>query len=212
MQSQQMSRLDEAQNDDLKAERQVCSAQSDQPPPVNGPQTARTIHSSARFKYQLSYDEAFKSFLLLSPKKNIWFVRITYISLMAISACLTVLYALNPYRFEFFLLPLLSLALLGFIYYLPRLKAARGARQVQRVGGFYDVKIDSRGFLQTGNGEVVSLDGDRQARAFESIGLFVIRPDTRNSFCLPKRVMTNEQIELTRSILRDKIKFMPVEE
>ncbi len=56
------------------------------------------------------------------------------------------------------------------------------------------------------SGPPLELCGDRDARAFETDALFVLRPDRQNSFCLPKRIMTEREIDLTRSIVAGHVK------
>lgn len=130
--------------------------------------------------------------------------------LLIISAGLIVMYALEPTRLEYFFLPVLCLAMYFGLMYYPAFKARRGARQVAAVGGLYQVEIGTDGFIRAA-GEEVKIKGDKDARAFESAALFVIRPDRFHSFCLPKRIMNENEALALREILRGQLKKFTVE-
>ncbi len=157
------------------------------------------------FKYSLTYDEAFEAFYRLAARGHPLVRKTVAAALLGLSAVLIVLYALEPARLEYFFLPLLCLAMYFGLMYYPSLKAKRGARRVAALGGLYQVEIRDDGFIRAA-GETLELAGDRDARAFESAGLFVIRPDRLHSFCLPKRIMKEAEILELRAILAKGLK------
>ncbi len=158
-----------------------------------------------RFRYSLSYGEAFEAFYRLAARGGVRARKIASFGLLLISAALIFMYALEPARLEYFFLPLLCLAMYFGLMYYPGLKARRGARHVAAAGGQYLVEIGAEGLIRAA-GEEVKLAGDRDARAFESAELFIIRPDRAHTFCLPKRIMKEAEALELRGILRKHLK------
>ncbi len=161
--------------------------------------------SSAHFAYKLTFDEAFEAFLLLAEKRSRRTRYILACALMVLAAAFVVAYALNPTNLNYFFLPLCAVAVFFLIIYYPRLKAAKGAKKVARLGGTYKVSLSSDGYLTPTGEAAIALSGDKNARAFETDGLFVIRPDSQHTFCFPKRCMSGKEIALTRETLESKI-------
>jgi hypothetical protein len=155
--------------------------------------------------YSLTYDEAFSAFQRLAARGKPGLRRSAAIALLALSAGLIVLYALYPARLEYFFLPLLCLAMYWGLMYYPAFTARRGARQVAKIGGTYKVDIHPSGLIRAA-GEDTQLAGDKDARAFETPALFIIRPDRRHTFCLPKRIMNEAQITELRKTLETHLK------
>ena len=166
----------------------------------------KTEEERLSFKYGLSYEEAFDAFLLLAARGRKRNRDITAAALIVLAAVLTVLYALNPYKVEYFLLAGLALATFGGVAYYPTVKARSGARRVAGARGIYKVGLSSAGYIRAAGGADLELAGDKDARAFETETLFVLRPDRQNTFCLPKRIMTEREIGLTRSIVAGHVK------
>jgi hypothetical protein len=94
-------------------------------------------------------------------------------------------------------------ALMLFVMYAPALKARRGARAVARTGGTYCYVLSAADGIILNNGQAVPLDGDPDARAIESARVFAIRPDREHSFCIPKRVLKEEEITAIRRLLHN---------
>lgn len=158
------------------------------------------------FRYSLTYEEAFEAFLLLAARGNERARRFIALLLIALAAVLTVFYAWQPYHIEYFFLALLSLASFGGVVYYPRIKAHKGAKSVEKAAGIYKVKLLPEGELLSSDGEKIPLTGDKDARAFETENLFVIRPDRMNTFCLPKRIMSSAEISKVHHLLKEYVK------
>jgi hypothetical protein len=158
------------------------------------------------FKYSLSYDEAYDAFLILSARGRKRTRDAVAVILMILAAALTVLYAFHPYHIEYFLLALLVLATFGGVVYYPKIKAHVGAKRVEKARGVYDVEFLAEGYIKTPDGSCLEMSGDKDARVFETETLFVLRPDRQNTFCLPKRVMSDQDISLVRSIVAENVK------
>jgi hypothetical protein len=157
-------------------------------------------------RYRLTYGEAFEAFNLvatnLSPK-----VRTAVgAALLITAAVLTVLYACEPSKLEYFFLSAMALGIFAAVAYYPALKAKSGARKVARIGGEYKVELLMDGLIRTPGNAVFPVAGDKRARAFETESIFVIRPDAMNTFCLPKRVMSPDEIAAARHILAEHLK------
>ena len=172
----------------------------------SGRRTMKTADQWIGFQYSLSYDEAFEAFLLLSARGRKRNRDFTAVALIVLAAGLTVLYAYNPYQLEYFLMAALVLATFGGVVYYPKIKARSGAKRVAGAQGLYKVELSTDGHIRAAAGPGLELAADKDARAFETDTLFVLRPDRQHTFCLPKRIMTGREIELTRSIVADHVK------
>ena len=172
----------------------------------SGQASAKTDEHWISFEYSLSYDEAFDAFLLLAARGRKRHRDITAVALIVLAAALTALYAFHPYQLEYFLLAALALATFGGVVYYPRMKAHSGARQVAKAQGVYKVELSTAGYLRTADGPRLELSGDKDARAFETGALFVLRPDRQHTFCLPKRIMADREADLIRSVVAGHVK------
>lgn len=158
------------------------------------------------FHYKLTYEEIFETFFLLSfrIKKQI---RILFdILLTAIAIIMLVLFALDTTRIYYSYTAAITILLLFYLIYYPIVKSRRSAKIVTDNNGLYKISIYANGTL-TLNKSRVPLNGDKHARAIETDKSFIIRPDTYNTICLPKRIMSENDIDFVRKILKEWISF-----
>jgi predicted membrane protein len=166
----------------------------------NYPTSARSFH------YKLTYEEIYEAFFLLSfrIKKQ---VRVLFgILLTAIAVIMLVLFALNNTRIYYSYIAVIAILLLFYMIYYPILKSRKGAKIVAENNGFYKVSISSDGTL-TLNKNRTPLNGDKHARAIETVRSFIIRPDAFNTICIPKRIMRKNDIDFVRKVLKEKVSF-----
>lgn len=159
------------------------------------------------FNYKLTYDEIYDSFLLLNQrwgKKGRIFVGA---ALIIITIAMLAGYYLDSQKMHYFLLAIFSILLLYYLIYVPVIKAKRGAQKVSKINGRYRVKIRANGKIQAET-EVIDIAGDKDARVIETDRLYVLRPDNRHTFCLPKRIMKQDEIEEIRELLKGYVKYL----
>lgn len=159
------------------------------------------------FTYKLTYDEIYESFLLLNQrwgKKGRIFVGV---ALVIITIAMLLGYYLDSQKMHYFLLAIFSILLLYYLIYVPALKAKRGAQKVSKINGRYRVTVRADGKIQVET-EVIDIAGDKDARVIETDRLYVLRPDNRHTFCLPKRIMKQEEIEEIRELLKRYVKYL----
>jgi len=168
---------------------------------------------SVSFSYSISYDEAYAAFKLLSNRIAPKYRTVISIVLIGVAVVLIALYAINPYNLEYFLLPALCLALyMGIVYY-PETKARSGARKVASIKGVYKIELFASGYIKPFGEQKLPLSNDKWARAFETEALFALRPDRTHTFCLPKRIMSEEQaIFVRQAIISGGSKFLNVKD
>jgi len=159
------------------------------------------------FRYQLSYDEAYEAFYLLSFRRSRTFKLAVGCGLVAVIVILLVLFVLDPRKIHYFMIVILALLLLFYLIYMPAVKARRGARQVVKTGGTYQLELTEDGQLRLQK-ETIPLAGDKNARAYETNRIFAIRTDTARTFCLPKRLMQEDQMSRVRAILTQHTKLL----
>ena len=143
--------------------------------------------TACRFDYRLSYDEAYEAFYLLSFKWDRRFRLFAGLGLSVIAIVLMVLFAMDNRKIHYFFIVILCVLLLFYLVYMPIVKARRGARTVARSSGTFRIVLSPEGTI-----------GD----------IFVIRPDSASTFCLPKRIMKSTEIKDVRAILSGHIKYI----
>ena len=161
-----------------------------------------------RFSYHLTQEEAYQAFSLLAFKWSRRYRLIAGIGLIVIAVILLIQFALDPQKIHFFFMAAMAVVLLFWLIYIPELKARRGARAVEKAGGQFKVEIRDIGTISMPHTEAIDLNGDKDARAIETDDLFVIRPNSGNTFCIPKRIMQPDEIEGVRDILSTYIKLI----
>jgi hypothetical protein len=105
------------------------------------------------------------------------------------------------------MLALIGILLLFYLIYMPVLKAKKGARAVAKANGVFKVEITDEGTISLPGQKPIDLDGDKDARAIETDALFIIRPDSAHTFCIPKRIMSDKESYGVREILSAYIKM-----
>ncbi|MGN8763468.1 hypothetical protein [Hornefia butyriciproducens] len=164
--------------------------------------------AACRFDYRLSYDEAYEAFYLLSFKWDRRFRLFAGLGLSVIAIVLMVLFAMDNRKIHYFFIVILCVLLLFYLVYMPIVKARRGARSVARSRGTFRIVLSPEGTIGIPGQEPQELEGDKDARAIETDDIFVIRPDSASTFCLPKRIMKSTEIKDVRAILSGHIKYI----
>ena len=164
------------------------------------------MKNTLKFTYQLSYDEAYEAFFLLSMKWSKKIRIILTVVLTAIAACFLAFYAFNGKNIYYFFLAIVDIFLLYYLVYMPVLKAKHGAQKVCRQHGTYKVELTQDGRILSGH-EVLAIAGDASARAIETTRSYIIRPDGQHTFCIPKRIMNVQEQKETEHILRAACKY-----
>lgn len=158
-----------------------------------------------KFEYRLKYEECYEAFYLLGIKWEERKRNILAALLIVIGVVMLFGFYRDSRKIHYFFIAILDILLLYYLIYVPALKAKKGAKKVSRQGGTYKIELTADGKVRMGN-ECVNLKGDPDARAIETNTIFVIRPDRVHTFCLPKRIMTEKEIEEVRKILKS-VKF-----
>lgn len=165
------------------------------------------MKTAYEFTYKLSYDEVYESFLLLNAK---WSKKIRIIIgsvLVLITLVMLVGYYMDSQKAHFFLLAIFAILLLYYLIYVPVLKAKRGAAKVCKQNGTYRVKLLDEGKIQMGS-EVIEMAGDKDAKVIETESIYVLRTDRMHTFCLPKRIMKNDENDEVRELLEKHMKYI----
>lgn len=164
------------------------------------------MKQSLEFSYKLSYEECYETFLLLSMKWSKKVKTVVGVLLTLITVGLMIAYYLDSQKIHYFVMVIFAICLLYYLIYVPVLKAKRGAAKVSKKNGNYRVKLTSDGKIIS-EAETIALADDKEARAIETEKLFVLRPDNRHTFCLPKRIMKNDEVEAVREIVKANVKY-----
>ena len=153
-------------------------------------------------RYSLSYDEIYETFATILNKHSRRSRHVAATVLSAVAVVLLVLYARNPSHLEYSFLALVTALLIFRVLGYKELKARRSAKRLSRVGGIYEVTLYAQGQIQPKGGAKLDLNGDKDARAFETERLFVIRPDRMHTFAIPKRAIRPEESAIIRNTLK----------
>lgn len=165
------------------------------------------MQKKLEFTYQLTYEESYETFLVLSMRQSRRVRNILAAVLTVIAVVMLVLYYLNSNGFHYFVIAVLDILLLAYLIYVPALKAKKGAKAVSRQKGTYKMELTEGGNIRS-QGGTIPLAGDKDARAVETEKVFALRPDRVHTFCLPKRILTPEETDRVREILRAKTKYV----
>lgn len=165
------------------------------------------VQKSYEFVYTLTYDEIYEAFSILNQKwgKNV--KRILTVILTVLAVFLLYAYYRDNQNLPCFFLAILDILLLYYLLYVPILKSRRGAQKVAKQKGQYKVRLTKDGTLMLG-AEKIRLAGDKDARAIETDRIYVIRPDNIHTLCLPKRIMTADEVVGVREILKLYVKLL----
>ncbi len=164
------------------------------------------MRESYEFTYKLNYSEIYESFLLLNMKRSKKVRIFIGVALAIIAVAMLVGYYLDSQRLHYFLLAIFSILMLYYLIYVPVLKAKRGAQKVSKLNGTYRVKLTRDGKILMG-AEKIDIAGDKDARVIETDGLYILRTDNMHTFCLPKRIMKQEEINEIRELLKGYMKY-----
>jgi hypothetical protein len=157
-------------------------------------------------QYTLTYEEAYEAFLWMADKfgKKVRVI----LSMIVALACGVMLYLQyrEPMAIQYTVLTIIGIVILFQLLYLPIIKAKKGAAVVKNKGGEYRYSITGDGYIHLFKGEDIPLVGDKDARAYETDTLFVLRPDRIHTFCIPKRVLSESDENDLREIFKTAFK------
>lgn len=159
------------------------------------------------FAYNLKSEEIYETFLLLNKKCGNKIEKVLVFLLTIIGVVLLIGYYVDNRRMHYFVLAILDIILLFYLIYVPELKAKSAAKKLCRQKGRYKVKITDEGTIIT-EMETIDINGDKDARGIETDNVFVIRPDNMHTLCLPKRILTEDEAEDIRKIIKANMKFV----
>ena len=159
------------------------------------------VAEAYRFNYKLSYEEAYQAFAALAFKRSKRFQLIIGAVLTLAAVLMLVLFAMDNRKIMDLFLAIIAILMLFYLIYYPVIKAKRGARSVAKTNGTYKIEITDMGTISIPNTKPIDLEGDKDSRTVETDDLFVIRPDSGHTFCIPKRIMSSVQINGVREIL-----------
>jgi hypothetical protein len=156
--------------------------------------------------YKLSYDDIYETFSTLMGKHSLRCRYILTAVLFAMAVVMLVLYAHNPSHIEYSFLALINALGMFMVFGYPEIKARRNAKRVNSIRGAYELTFYPQGQIQPRGGTKLELNGDKDARAFETESLFIIRPDRLHTFTIPKRTIRPEELEMIRETLKSHMK------
>lgn len=152
------------------------------------------------FKYEPSYKEAYDTFYALAFRRNRKAILVTNILLTAISIGLLIFFAMDPRRVYALFLAVIAILLLFYIIYHPALSARKGASKVMKAHGYYKFTVHGSGQIDLPDGQKLKFGDDKYARAVETDIVFAIRADSQTTLCIPKRLLSKQEMEKIREI------------
>jgi hypothetical protein len=168
---------------------------------------------SCTFKYEMKYQEVYEAFNLLAFKWSKKTRIAAGAALVAITLLMLVLYYMDARKLHYFYVAIIAILLLFYMIYMPFFKAKKGAAKVMKTGGTYEVTLNKDGLISVPDStEPLEMRGDKSARALETLHTFVLRTDNVHTFCLPKRVMSDEEVDWTRDVIKAHTDYRDVRE
>lgn len=151
------------------------------------------VKKQYQLNYNLTYEEAYESFYQLVNKWTNKKKLIIGIFLTAVAVIMLILRFFDKAGIHYSFIAFVAILMLFYLIYAPLLKAKFGARSVARQKGRYKFAVTATGELILPNGEIMELSNDKDARVIETSRIFVLRPDGRHTFCIPKRVLKSDE-------------------
>ncbi|MBQ0079178.1 MAG: hypothetical protein KBS66_04700 [Eubacterium sp.] len=158
------------------------------------------------FRYSLTYQEAYDAFLALAMRYTKKVKYALMAGIVAVTVICMIMFIMDPERFYMFLMIIIAVLMTLYLFYMPVIKAKKGANMVARINGTYEVAITSTGKIILA-GQEDDLKQDKNARAVELRDSFAIRPNSYTTVCIPKRTMRPSQVEAIREILQEYVKY-----
>ena len=157
------------------------------------------------FRYKITYDEAYETFYLILDRRGNRMRYLVSMMLGLISVSLIWKYIKEPENITYSFLAFFCTLFIFWVLGAPHLKAKKGAKFVCQNDGNYEVKIQKNGCIYLKGNVKIMLNGDKDARAYETKQLFAVRTDREHTFCLPKRMMNLSEEEFVRDVLKEHI-------
>lgn len=159
-----------------------------------------------KYQYKISYQEAYDAFYAIVNRRSKK-AKMTVYVILGICAVITLAaYIKQPQYIGYSFLSLLCVLMMFGVWNVPVSRAKKGAKRVERVNGKYEVQITKNGYLILKDGEKIPLSGDKDTRVCETENVFAIRPNRSMTFCLPKRIMSGEEIAFVQETLKHYVK------
>lgn len=153
------------------------------------------------FRYKLTRQEAYDAFYLLASRQSKKAKIFYFAGLTGISAYMLLLFALDSRKLHCLFLALIAVALLFYLLYRPVFCARKGAENVVRTNGTYQVELSASGLIRLPPDQVLKFGSDRYARFVETDYIFALRIDAQHTLCIPKRILKESEIDRIRDIL-----------
>lgn len=152
-------------------------------------------------QYRLTYQEAYDTFYLMAFRQSRRTRLLLGICLTAAAVLLLVLFARDSRTVYNLFLAIIATLLLFYLIYHPALAARRGAAKVARTNGTYRITIHGSGRIDLPGNQTIQFGEEKYARAAETDTIFALRPDTQNTLCIPKRLLSETEAAEIRKIL-----------
>lgn len=153
-------------------------------------------------KYQLQVTEIEESLLCLAWKKEGWLKRCNVGILSILTLTTLFAYWQKPEQFYLFVLPASMLIFLFLLLYGFDYERRQRAKVIMKQGGFYHFKIMEDGIHQMEKQEKQCFENGK-SEVFLSENVISLRIK-RDVYCIPKRVLSHEELEEVLRIFRDK--------
>ncbi len=159
--------------------------------------------SDLRFTYKLTYQEAYDTFYLLASRQSKRTRILLGICLTAAAVCLLILFAADSRGIHYLFLAAIAILLLFYLLYHPVLSARKGARNVAKANGTYQITVNGSGRIRLPGNQTLQFGEDKYARAVETDSIFALRIDTQHTLCIPKRILKEREILQIRQMIEE---------
>lgn len=158
--------------------------------------------ADARIHYRLSEEEILECLVCLDSRKEGRVKSIHEGILTALTMIVLLFYVFHPKAFHYMLLAILLVAVLMLVHYYPAFRRRRRAKAMSRKNGLYGLQIWKSGCIKGENTPVLRLDVPG-TRVYEGPHVFALLLGRDYRFCLPKRVLSGEQLEWIRVLFQE---------
>lgn len=151
-----------------------------------------------KLDYKFKYDEIYYTFKLLAFRINNKIQTITKFILVTIIIYMLIEFYVDKTKSNYYFVGVFSLALLIYLIYYPIIFARRKAKTIMNMGGRCKLSIIDDGSILIPSGLKIEVKNNPSFKSYETENIFIYNLPGSHTFCIPKRVLKDKEIEKIR--------------
>lgn len=151
-----------------------------------------------KLDYKFKYDEIYSTFKLLAFRINNKIQIIIKFILVTIIIYTLIEFNIDKTKSNYYFVGVFSLALLIYLIYYPIIFARRKTKAIMKMGGRCKLIINDDGSISIPNNLKIEVKNNPSFKSYETDNVFIYNSPGSHTFCIPKRVLKDKEIEKLR--------------